>query len=84
MKKIYLIEELLTDNGKLIGFNAQYEIVGFVTNKVKAQEIIKTGKPIEKLDMFGRSYIPKQIVNQYKMREVNSFNEFKRSYRNKT
>jgi hypothetical protein len=73
MKKIYLIEELLTDNGRLIGFNAQYEVVGYVTTKVKAQEIIKSGRPIEKLDMFGKSYIPKQIVNQYKMREVNSF-----------
>jgi hypothetical protein len=63
----------LTDNGRLIGFNAQYEVVGYVTTKVKAQEIIKSGRPIEKLDMFGKSYIPKQIVNQYKMREVNSF-----------
>jgi hypothetical protein len=72
MKKIYIIEEILTDNGKLIGFNAKYEIVGFVTSKVKAQEIIKSGKPIEKLDMNGNSYKPKQIVNQYKMTEINS------------
>lgn len=73
MKKVYLIEELMTENGKLIGFNAQYEIVGFVTSKAKAQEIIKSGKPIEKVDMYGKSYNPKQIVNQYKMSEVNLF-----------
>jgi hypothetical protein len=72
MKKIYVIEQLLTDNGRLMGFNAQYEIVGFVTSKAKAQEIVKSGKPIEKLDMYGKSYIPKQIVNQYKMKEINS------------
>jgi hypothetical protein len=72
MKKIYVVEQLLSNNGKLVGYNAEYEIVGFVTSKAKADEIIKSGKPVEKLDMFGNSFIPKQIVNQYRIKEVNA------------
>ncbi len=70
MKKVYLIEKLITRNGKLYGHNAEYEIIGYVSSKVKAEELIRNGRPIEKIDPFGNSYIPKQIVNEYKVREV--------------
>jgi hypothetical protein len=70
MKKIYLIEKLLHVNGKLIGYNAEYEVFGYVTSKAKADDTIKNGRPIEKLDMFGKSFIPKQVVNEYRIKEV--------------
>ena len=72
MKKVYVIEEIVNSNAKIVGYNVEYQPIGFFTNKVKAEEFLKNGTPIEKMNPTGGSYSPKKFVNKYRMTELNS------------
>lgn len=71
MKKIYLIERIVSANGKVINVNIQYNAIGFFTNKEKAASFIQNGAPVELLDSNYKSYIPQKKINEYRITEVN-------------
>jgi hypothetical protein len=71
MKKVYIIEKVNSTNGKILGMFLEYSIVGFFTSKVKADEFVSKGNPIEICNSSGISYSPKRIINEYKMTEIN-------------
>lgn len=70
MKKVYLIEKVVHSNEKTSMRNLEYNPFGYFTNKEKGNEFVKNGKPIELLDSNGVSYIPKRIINEYKLTEI--------------
>jgi hypothetical protein len=72
MKKVYVIEEISNADRKKVGHNVEYRLFGFFTNKLKAEEFLKKGEPIEKVTQLGYSYTPKKFVNKYRMTELNS------------
>jgi len=65
MKKVYVIEEIINTDNKIVGYNLEYQLVGFFANKAKAEEFIKNGTPIE-------MYNTKRFINKYRMTELNS------------